>query len=66
MNADENQTRLTLSVEETAKALGIGKDAAYEGIRTGAIPCVRIGRRILVPRVALEQMLTAACVGNAK
>ncbi len=50
----------TLSVEETAKVLGIGRNSAYEGVRTGQIPSIRIGKRILVPRIALERILENA------
>ena len=50
----------TLSVEETAKVLGIGRNSAYEGVRTGEIPSIRIGKRILVPRLALERILENA------
>ena len=53
----DNSERKTLTVEEAAKELGLGKNAAYEGVRTGQIPSVRIGRRILVPRVALDRLL---------
>ena len=49
--------RRTLTVPEAAKALGIGRAAAYEGARTGQIPTIRIGKRILVPVAALERML---------
>jgi len=51
------EERLTLTVEETAKALGIGRQLAYERVRTGEIPAIKIGRRILVPRSALEKLL---------
>ncbi len=50
----------TLSVEETAEILGIGRNSAYEGVRTGEIPSIRIGKRILVPRLALERILENA------
>jgi len=49
--------RLTYSVEETAKILGLGRTATYQGIERGEIPSIRIGKRILVPGVALEQLL---------
>ena len=49
--------RLTLTVEETAKKLGIGRQLAYDKVKTGEIPSITIGRRILVPRRALERML---------
>jgi excisionase family DNA binding protein len=49
--------RLTLSVEEAADQLGISRALAYEAVRRGQIPHVRIGRRILVPKVALQRLL---------
>jgi excisionase family DNA binding protein len=47
----------TLTVEEAGDALGISRASAYEGVRTGAIPSLRIGRRIVVPTAALRRML---------
>jgi excisionase family DNA binding protein len=49
---------LTLTVEEAGKALRLGRSAAYEAVRTGQIPSIRIGKRVLVPRIALEQMVS--------
>ncbi len=49
--------RLTLSVEEAAHLLGISRGLAYELARSGQLPVVRLGRRLLVPKVALERML---------
>lgn len=46
--------RLLVSVREAARLLGIGRDTAYGLIREGRLPAVRIGRRVLVPRAALE------------
>ena len=45
--------RLTVSVEEAGKLLGIGRSSAYGAIRRGELPFLKIGRRILVPRSAL-------------
>lgn len=54
-NANE---RATVTVSEAAKILGIGRAAAYEGVRAGRIPSIRISpRRIVVPRAALEHLL---------
>ena len=47
----------TLSIPEAGKALGICRSAAYEAARTGQLPTIKIGKRILVPVVALERML---------
>jgi excisionase family DNA binding protein len=46
-----------LTVEEAGKVLRISRGAAYEAARTGAIPSIRIGRTIRVPRRALLLML---------
>lgn len=51
------QERLTLTIEQTAALLGIGRQLAYEKARTGEIPTIRLGKRLLVPRAALEKML---------
>ena len=50
-------TRETLTVEEAAKVLGVGRNTAYEAVRRGEIPSIRVGRRLVVPKAALERML---------
>ena len=49
--------RATYTIEEAAEILGIGRSSAYQAVRSGEIPTVRVGRRLLVPRAALERML---------
>ena len=49
--------RATYNVEEAARILGIGRTAAYEGVRSGDIPSIRIGARWLIPRTELERLL---------
>ena len=49
--------RLTLTVEEAARALGVSRAHAYELAARGEIPTLRLGRRILVPREALVRKL---------
>ena len=51
------EDKLTLTVEETAKLLGIGRNLCYDKVRTGEIPAIRIGRRLLAPRRALQRLL---------
>jgi excisionase family DNA binding protein len=51
------EDKLTLSVEEAAKLLGIGRNLCYDKAKTGEIPVIKIGRRLLVPRSALEKLL---------
>ena len=51
--------KLTITVPDVGKVLGIGRSQAYEAVRRGEIPTIKIGRRILVPTKALERMLEA-------
>lgn len=41
--------RATITVEEAASLLGIGRSAAYEAARRGQLPTRRLGRRLFVP-----------------
>jgi len=50
--------KLTLTVDETAKILGVGRNSAYEAIARGEIPVIRVGKRLLVPKAALEKLLS--------
>ncbi len=52
------EDKLTLSVEEAAKVLGIGRNLCYDKCKSGLIPVIKIGRRLLVPRSALEKFLS--------
>jgi excisionase family DNA binding protein len=50
-------SKLTYTVTETAKLLGISRSSAYECVRRGEIPSLTLGRRVVVPRRALEALL---------
>ena len=52
-----NDEQLLLTVPEVAKVLRIGRNLAYELVARGEIPCVRLGRKIRVPRSSLERWL---------
>jgi excisionase family DNA binding protein len=49
--------RLTMTVEEASEALGISRSLAYELVRRGEIPSLRLGRRIVVPVHALDNLV---------
>jgi len=57
--------RIVLTVPEVALALGIGRDRAYRACRRGELPTIRIGRRILVSRAALEHFVSTAQVKSS-
>ena len=46
--------KLTLSVEEAGKLLGVSRQVAYQLIHRADFPTLHIGRRILVPKKQLE------------
>ncbi len=62
--ADKDPERLVYSVAEARKLLNLSRGSTYEGIRTGQIPSVKIGRRILVPRAALDRLLEGTGTNN--
>lgn len=54
------QRRATYTVEEAAERLGISRWLAYQQAQRGTlagVPVIRVGRRLLVPRRALERLL---------
>jgi excisionase family DNA binding protein len=58
--ADE---RLTYDVPEAGRLLGLSRNGAYAAAKAGLIPVLTIGRRMLVPKAALHQMLS---IGGAE
>jgi excisionase family DNA binding protein len=52
--------RAVLSVKEAAKALGLNQNGVYEAVNRGDIPSLRVGGRILIPRVAFDRWLESA------
>ena len=47
----------TYSVSEAARVLGLGRNATYGAIYRGEIPALRFGKRIVVPKEVLHQLL---------
>lgn len=63
---DEVAARGTLSVSEAAAFLGLGRDATYEAATAGAIPSLRIGRRVVIPAAPLLEMVGRPVVTTPK
>jgi excisionase family DNA binding protein len=51
------QKRLTLTVEEAGRILGISRGLAYQMAREGRIPTIRFGKRLVVPKWAIQNLL---------
>jgi len=64
LSPEELLSKTTLTIEEMSLTLGIGRNSAYEAVKRGDIPSIRIGRRILIPTKALDNLL-ASNVGKS-
>lgn len=49
-----------ITVNECSKLLKLSKGSIYQGCLTGEIPHVKVGRRILIPRIAIQKLLGEA------
>jgi excisionase family DNA binding protein len=55
--APGREDRLVVSVGEAAELLGISRAFAYELVARGELPVICLGRRRLVPKVALRALV---------
>jgi excisionase family DNA binding protein len=56
---DQLAGKATITIEQAAQVLGLGRTAAYDAARRGELPTRRLGRRLLVPVPALLAWLGA-------
>jgi excisionase family DNA binding protein len=58
MLPEPEATRLTYTVAEGARLIGISRNSLYEALRLGHVPgAIRIGRRLLVSKAVLDSWL---------
>jgi len=57
------EKRLCIKVPEAAEMLGISRNFAYQLVREGKLPSIRFGKRILIPRAALDKMMEKCVTG---
>jgi hypothetical protein len=60
MTVASNLERQTLNRAEIQAVTGLSRDAVLAKIKTGELPNIGSQRRILVPRSAVERMLSGA------
>ena len=53
----ETPERDTYDLPQLASRLGVSRSSVYRWAANGTIPTIRLGRRLLVPRAAIEQLL---------
>ena len=56
-NKVESDEQLVYDVPELSKVLLISESHTYKVLRQGLVPSIRLGRRILIPKVALDKIL---------
>ena len=49
-----------VTIQQVMEMLNIGKNKAYELIQNGTIQTVRIGKKYIIPKVAVIQFLSIA------
>ena len=48
------------NVDELARELGLGRLTVYGALRDGTIPSIRVGKRYVLPRAAIQEWLRSA------
>ena len=46
------------TVPEVSRMLGINRNLGYEMARTGQIPTIKLGRRLVCPKAAIDRLLS--------
>jgi excisionase family DNA binding protein len=46
-----------MSVSQAGRLLGICRDSAYAAVRDGSLPAIRLGKRIVISKFVIEEML---------
>lgn len=57
-NAARSLECATLTVDQAAALLGVGRMNVYAQIRAGWMPHLRLGKRIVIPKVALDRLMS--------
>jgi excisionase family DNA binding protein len=59
MNDTMDMSSVLVSMEEFQECLGIGKNTAYNLLKSGEIPCFKIGKTWKIPRQGLMDYINA-------
>lgn len=57
MTLKDLEGKATITVEEAAELLGLTRTVAYNAVKRGELPSLKIGRRVVVPVPKLKTML---------
>ena len=69
---DDLAGKAVVTVPETSQLLGLSERSVRRGLEAGELPCIRVGRRTLIPAAPLRALLglpkndeTAPATGTA-
>lgn len=57
-----NIKKSVYSIPEVAELLGVSRTLAYDLANKGELPVLRLGKRMVIPKIALEKMLEDVAV----
>ena len=60
VTTNETRESLVYSVPEAGRLLRLSRATSYMLANQGVIPTIRLGRRLVVPKIAIERMLAEA------
>jgi excisionase family DNA binding protein len=56
---DQTRNAVFNSVEELANHIGLSLSSTHKGLRAGMIPSIRVGKRFIISRAAVQRWLDA-------
>ncbi len=62
---DPHSARITMSIEEMGRELGISRTTAYDLAQQPGFPSFTIGRRVLISRDGLMKWIESQCLTKA-
>ena len=57
---------LVLTVAEASRLLRVCEKTLRRNVKAGRVPCLSLGRRVLIPRAALDRMLAGDLPANGE
>jgi excisionase family DNA binding protein len=63
---ENNESKRFLTVAEFANAHGVREPTVLRWVRSGELPSIRLGRRVLIPADALDRLLARREAGDER
>jgi excisionase family DNA binding protein len=54
----KREERAVLTIEEAGRLLNVSRPTAYNLAKSGKIPVLKLGRKLMVPKASLDRMLS--------